>query len=129
MTKTQTLRPQETHLQLLGRHLQSLVLAVENNILGAEHDVSVDLEVGTAVALDAAEAGVGVDLGEGNHVSGDLGHVGGAHGDGEIGHLCVAWVGETSDLGVVDGSLDLAVVGGGDLGIDEEEGSSGVFVS
>jgi hypothetical protein len=114
-------------LYLFGRRLlaeaERLVATVESHELGLEHGVTVDLETSTLVALDTAEAsGVGlVDGGEGDHVSGNLGHVGVADGNGHVGESGGTWVDETTDLGVELGALDLGVVGFGDTLVDEKE--------
>jgi hypothetical protein len=111
---------------LLGRNHESLVLSVEDNVLSSEHDVAVDLEVGATVTLDTTEAGVGVHLGEGDGVTGNHGHVRWAHSDAEVWKNGVAGVSEAAYLGIVGCTLDLCVVGVCDLGVDEEEGSTGV---
>ena len=74
----------EEHL-LLWRNHQLLILPVKHNIIAPEHNISVNLEVGAAVALDAAKAGVGVDLGEGDGVSRDHGGVGRTHSNAKVG--------------------------------------------
>jgi hypothetical protein len=125
MLKT-THKPGASHL-LLRCHHQSLVLSIENNVLSSEHDITVDLKVGSTVALYTTEASVGVDLGKGNCITGDHGGVRWAHGNTEIWELSVAGVGETAYLSVVGCALDLCVVGVCDLWVDEEEGSTGVF--
>jgi hypothetical protein len=110
----------------LRRNLQRLVLAVKNDILAPKHNITIDLQSRAAVALYAAEACVGVDLSEGDGVTGDHGHVVGADVDAEVWESGVARVGEATDLGVVGGALDLGVVGIGDCVVDEEERGAGV---
>jgi len=112
---------------LLRRNHQLLVGSVKDDVLRAEHDITVDLEVGTTVALDSTEAGVGIDLSEGDGVSGNHGHVGGSNGDTEIRELGVAGICESTDLSVVDGTGNLLVVGIGDLLVNKEERSSGIW--
>lgn len=124
--------PSSTHAETknpnlsLRRNLQLLVLSIKHNILGPEHNITIDLDVRTAIALDPTEAGVSVDLGECDCGTRDLGHVGRAHSDGEVRERGVAGVGEAADLGVVDGTGYFGVIGCGDRCIDEEEGGSGV---
>lgn len=122
----------QLHLHLLHSRLlaeaERLIAAVESNQLSLEHGVAIDLKTSTLVALDTTEAG-GVSLvdgGEGDLVTGDLGHVGVADGDGHVGESGATWVDVTSDLGVELSALDLGVVGVGDLLIDEEQRCAGV---
>lgn len=107
---------------------EGLVAAVEGNELRLEHGVAVDLETGALVTLDATEAGgvCLIDGGEGDLVTGDLGHVGVTDGNSHIGKLSAARVDVATDLSVELGALDLGVVGVGDVLVDEEERSSGV---
>lgn len=121
------INPKSNHNLFLGRHHQRLVLPVEDNVLSPEHDITVDLEIGTAVGLHTTEACVCVDLGEGDGVTGDHGGVGRTHCYAEVGQLGVAGVGEAAYLGVVGCALDFCVVGVGDLRVDEEEGGTGVW--
>lgn len=112
---------------VLGRDAQALVAAVEHDELRLEHGVAVDLQVGAAVALDAAEArGAGlVDRRERHLVAGDRGHVV-ADGHAEVREVGVAGVSEAAGGCVVCGALYLAVVGGRDVIVDEEERGTGV---
>jgi hypothetical protein len=122
-----TTQKHKVTLLLLRRHHQSLVLSIENNVLSSEHDITVDLKVGSTVTLYTAEASVGIDLSKGDGVAGNHGGVRWAHCNTKIWELGVAGVGESAYLGVVGRTLDLCVVGVRDLGVDEEEGSTGVY--
>lgn len=95
--------------------------AVKHHVLRPEHDVAVDLQVGPSVALDAAEAGVLVDLRKGDHVAGNHGRVVVADCHAEVWELSVARVGVAADFRVVFGALYFAVVGLGDSRIDEQK--------
>lgn len=98
--------------------------------MSPKHDITVDLDVGTTIGLHATEASIGIDLGKGDCVTGDHGCVGSTHCYAEVWELGVAGVGKATDLGVVGCALDFCVVGVCDLGVDEEEGGTGVcFVS
>lgn len=110
-----------TRLHRFWRNHQLLVLPVKHYVLRFEHDIAVDLQVGAAVALHAAEAGSAVDLGEGDHVARHRRRVVVADSHTEVWKLRVAWIGVPTDLGVVFGALHFAVVGLGDGRVDEEK--------
>lgn len=65
-------------------------------------------------------------MGEGNTATRDHGGVGGTHCYAEVWEYGVAGVGKAAYLSVVGCALDLCIVGGCDLGVNEEEGSTGV---
>jgi hypothetical protein len=113
---------------LLQTETERLVAAVEGNKLRLEHGVAVDLETGTLVALDTAEAGrVGfVDRRKGNLRAGNLGHVVRADTDGHVGKSGRAGVDETTNLGVQLGTGNRGVVGLSDLLVNKEKRCTGV---
>ena len=116
------------HHTLLGGEAKGLVATVESDELGLEHCVSVDLETGTLVTLNTSKAG-GVSLvdgGKGDRTARNLGHVVVTNSNGDVGESSTAGVDETTDLGVELGTLDLGVVGIGDLLINEKERCTGV---
>jgi hypothetical protein len=121
----QTCNAKNTHDQtrsalLLRRNHQCFVLSVKHNVLSPKHNISVDLEVRTAVALHATEAGVSIDLSKGDCVAGDHGGVCLAHCDAEVWELGVAGIGESTDLSIVGCALDFGVVRVGHLRVNKE---------
>lgn len=110
----------------LRRHHQSLVLSIENNVLSSEHDITVDLKIGTAIALNTTEASIGIHLSKSDGVTWNHGGVRWTHCYTEIWKLSVARVGKAADLGVVGCALDFCVVGACDLWVDEEERGTSV---
>ena len=113
---------------LLGGEAKGLVAAVESDELRLEHCVSKDLETGTLVALNTSEAGgVGlIDGGKSDCAARNLGHVVVTNSNRDVGESSIAGVDKTTDLGVELSTLDLGVVGIGDLLIDEKERCTGV---
>ena len=102
---------------------ERLVATIEGNELSLEHGVTVNLETGALVALNAAEAGrvCLVDSGKSDLVTRNLGHVGVTDSNRHIGKGSGARVDVTTNLSIELGALDLGVVGIGDLLVDEKE--------
>ena len=102
-----------------------IVLDVEDSELGLEEDVAINLEVGTLVALHGANASVrlGTSTVDGLKIKKAL--INGSHiivskGNIEVLQLRVARESEEA-LGLIKlGTLDLAVVGLGNVVVDKE---------
>jgi len=118
---------QHSHALFLRRNHQSLVLSIKDNILSPKHDISVDLKIGTTITLHATKTSVGVNLGKGNSVTRDHSGVIWTHGDAKGWEDSVARVCEAAYLRIVGCTLNFGVVCVGNLGVDKEEGSAGVW--
>lgn len=119
---------QARRLHVLWRNMQLLVPTVKHDVLRPEHDVTVNLNLRTTVALYPAKARTLRYFGKCDHVARNHRSVIVAEGHAESRKLSIARVGVAAGLGVAFRALNLAVVCCGDLRVNQNQRSAGVYV-
>ena len=108
--------------------MQLLVPTVKHDVLRPEHDIAVNLNLSATIALYPTKARILGYLGKCNHVARNHRSVIVAEGHAESRKLGIAWVGVAASLEAVFRALNLAVVCCGDLWVNQNQRSAGVYV-
>jgi len=101
--------------------MQLLVPTIKHDVLCPEHDITVDLNARTTIALYPTKARVLIHLGKCDHVTRNHSSVVTANGHAESRKLSTARVGVAASLRIVFRALNFAVVCCSDLWVDQNK--------